>query len=206
MEVNPNCSEMGYALTSEEKSYLLRVARGSIEAAVKRKVYSPIKPADQNLARAAGVFVTIKKNGELRGCIGLIEPEFPLYQIVSKMAVRAATCDPRFESVREDELKDLRIEISILSPLKKLSTIEEIEIGRHGLIIERGIHRGLLLPQVATENNWNREEFLEYTCVKAGLDTEDYKSPDARLYIFSAEIFGEKELGIPSEDNFAERK
>lgn len=193
-------------LTIEEKRELLCIAREAVKAAIAREIYVPLKPSSLNLATKAGAFVTLKEREELRGCIGLIEARYPLYQVIAEMAEKSAMCDPRFEPVRADELKNLQIEISVLSPLKPVHNIEEVEVGLHGLAIEKGFYRGLLLPQVATENNWTREEFLEYTCIKAGLDKESYKDPNAHLFIFSAEVFGEKDLGVMSEEEFGKRK
>jgi len=204
MEIKPDRLQTEPLLTIEEKLLLLGMARDSVKAAVAGEIYVPAEPLSSSLKRRAGAFVTLKKNGMLRGCIGLIEARYPLYKVVAEMAEKAAMCDPRFESVRQDEVEGTDLEISVLSPLKEITKVEEVEIGRHGLVIEKGFYRGLLLPQVATENNWSREEFLEYTCMKAGLDKEAYKNPDAHLYIFSAEVFGEKELGIFSEGGFAE--
>jgi len=203
MEMKSHRPQPKPRLTTEDKLLLLGVARDSVKAAVTGKTYIPIEPLSPNLTSMAGAFVTLKKNGMLRGCIGMIEARYPLYKVVSEMAEKAAMCDPRFESVQKDELEDMDLEISVLSPLRRIKSVEEVEIGRHGLVVEKGFYRGLLLPQVATENNWTREEFLEYTCTKAGLGREAYKNPDAHLYVFSAEVFGEKELGIFSEDGFA---
>ncbi len=190
----------------QEKLELLFIARRAIKESIKGKPYYPAASFGDNLMKPAGAFVTLKKNGELRGCIGLIEAKFPLFEVVAEMAEKAAMSDPRFESVSEEEIDKLEIEISVLSPLKKVVNVEEIEVGRHGLVIEKGYYRGLLLPQVATENGWNREEFLQYTCIKAGLDKDTYKSPDAHLFQFSADVFGEYELGIPTRETLAERK
>jgi AmmeMemoRadiSam system protein A len=200
MEMNREFSRKDNLLTIKEKRELLWVAREAVKAAIAREIYVPSKPADSNLTTKAGAFVTLKEKEELRGCIGLIEARYPLYQVVAEMAEKSAMCDPRFESVRADEFENLQIEISVLSPLRKIHDPKEIEVGRHGLVIEKGFYRGLLLPQVATENNWTREEFLEYTCIKAGLEKESYRLPEANLYIFFAEVFGEKELGVPSEE------
>lgn len=199
-------SEKETLLTIEEKCSLLRMARESVKAAIGGEVYVPAKPASPSLSMKAGAFVTIKEGGELRGCIGLIEATYPLYQVVAEMAEKSAMCDPRFESVRQNELENLELEISVLSPLKRISNFEEVEIGHHGLLIEKGFYRGLLLPQVATENNWDREQFLEYTCLKAGLDKGSYRLPEAHVYVFSAEVFSEKELGIRSEEKIAKGK
>ncbi len=197
---------MGFTLTVEEKHELLCIARKAVKAAIAGEIYVPQKPASANLETNAGAFVTLKEKGELRGCIGLIEGRYPLYRVVAEMAEKSAMCDPRFESVRADEFENLQVEISVLSPLKAINSVEEVEVGRHGLVVEKGFYRGLLLPQVATENNWTRKEFLENTCVKAGLAKESYKDPDVHLYVFSAEVFGEKELGVSREEDLGKRE
>ena len=130
--------------------------------------------------------MTIKKNGNLRGCIGNIQPIMPLYQSVIKNAVAACSADPRFPPMKKEELKDIDVEISILSPLKLLKDVKDIQVGKHGLVIRKGAQGGILLPQVATEYGWDRETFLEQLCMKAGLPRGSWK--DAELYSFTAEI------------------
>ena len=142
-----------------------------------------------------GAFVTLNKDHQLRGCIGNIRGTEALYQTVSRMAIAAATEDPRFPPVRPEELDQITIEISVLTPLKKISSPEEIQIGRDGLYIEKGFYHGLLLPQVATEYGWNREEFLQHTCLKAGLPPDAWRE-GATTYSFSAQVFNEQELGL----------
>jgi hypothetical protein len=138
-----------------------------------------------------GAFVTLKKHGQLRGCIGFIEARKPSYETVRDMAQAAAFSDPRFSPVTQKEFEDLKIEISILTPLKKISDINEIEVGKHGLYIIKGFNSGLLLPQVATEYSWDRVTFLKETCRKAGLPFDAWKDKDAKIFIFSADVFGE---------------
>ena len=140
------------------------------------------------LRQPAGVFVSLHKKGALRGCLGIIVSEEPLLKTVSEIAGRSATADPRFPSVTKDELNDIEIEISILSPLTEISSIDEIHVGTHGLFIQAGMFRGLLLPQVATTQHWNKIEFLEETCIKAGLPPDQWKHSETRIFIFSAEI------------------
>ncbi|MCS7257816.1 MAG: AmmeMemoRadiSam system protein B [candidate division WOR-3 bacterium] len=178
-------------LSAEEKKELLRIARTSIESFVKSKKTPVFSPISSKLKEKYGVFVTIKKNNELRGCIGYIEGLKPLYQAVSEMAIAAATEDPRFPPVSVLELPHITLEITILSPLKKITKISEIEIGRHGLVVKKGPRHGLLLPQVATEYNWNRETFLSHTCWKAGLPDNAWKDPDTEIYIFEGLIIKE---------------
>jgi len=189
-----NVGEPIVGLNKEEKIYLLKLARETIETQLKYHRNPETTPISEKVKEKFGVFVTLHKFGELRGCIGYVEGIKPLYLAVMDMARAAAFEDPRFPPVEMSEVKDLDIEISVLSPLKKIQDISEIEIGKHGLIMERGFHRGLLLPQVATEWGWNREEFLRQTCIKAGLPPDAWKDPETTIYIFSAEIFSEKEL------------
>ncbi len=189
-----NVGEPIVGLNREEKIYLLKLARETIETQLKYHRNPETKPISPKVQEKFGVFVTLHKFGELRGCIGYVEGIKPLYQAVMDMAKAAAFEDPRFPPVELSEVPDLDIEISVLSPLKKIESIDEIVIGKHGLIMQRGFHRGLLLPQVATEWNWNREEFLRQTCLKAGLPPDAWKDPETEIYIFSAEIFSEKEL------------
>ena len=129
-----------------------------------------------------------------RGCIGYVIPFKPLYQTVIEVAEAAATRDWRFTSVQPDELPSIDYEISALSPLETIEDINLIEIGVHGLVIEKGMHKGLLLPQVATDWGWDREEFLEHTCQKAGLKKNAWKDDDCTIQIFSAEVFGENDI------------
>jgi len=138
-----------------------------------------------------GCFVTLTQHGELRGCIGLIKGIKPLYLAVQDMAIAAALRDPRFPPVSPSELDEIEIEISVLTPLKEVEDVEEIKVGRDGIYIERGYHSGLLLPQVATEYGWTREEFLDHTCMKAGLFPGCWKEEGTKIYRFSALIFSE---------------
>jgi uncharacterized protein len=138
-----------------------------------------------------GAFVCVKKRGNLRGCIGYIQAIKPLAITISEMAEAAAFQDPRFPPLRQDELRDLTFEISILSPLKQITDINEIEVGKHGLYIVKGIHAGLLLPQVATEYGWDSETFLEQTCCKAGLPPNAWHDKTTKIYSFSADVFGD---------------
>jgi len=136
-----------------------------------------------------GAFVTITKKGQLRGCIGYIEGRGPLHKTVEEVAEAAAFGDPRFGSVTEKELPDLEYEISVLTPLQRITDVKEIEVGKHGIYMKKGWNSGLLLPQVATEYGWDRQTFLEHTCQKAGLPTNAWKDKSTEIYIFSADIF-----------------
>ena len=180
-------------LTNDQRTQLLGIARQSIEAVFEnRRAELALDSLDDALKRPSGAFVTLnQRTGELRGCIGSIEPVAPLARAVASSAVNAAFRDPRFPPVRKEELPGLHIEISVMSPIVPVSDVNEIEVGRDGLIISRGNRAGLLLPQVATEYAWDRETFLRQTCVKAGLPSEAWRSPDCRIEKFSAEVFGE---------------
>ena len=179
-------------LTEKEKRQLLTIARTVIERSAKNKKILEFNPVKGVLHQNCGAFVTIHKSGVLRGCIGLIEAIKPLYQTVAEMAKAAAFDDPRFPSITAEEVDELDIEISVLSPLEQIDDIEEIEVGTHGIIIQQGIHKGLLLPQVATEYDWDRITFLEHTCQKAGLSKNAWQEEDTVIKIFSANVFGEQ--------------
>ncbi len=183
--------EAGAGLSKREQKALLACARKTLEEAVTLEKIAPAEPKEKALLEKRGVFVTLTKNGRLRGCIGYITPVVPLYRAVSDMTVSAASRDPRFPPVAKEELKDIHIEISVLSPLKNIDDPQEIEIGKHGLFIVRGNNQGLLLPQVATEYMWSREEFLKQTCRKAGLPSNAWRDKETKVYSFSAQIFSE---------------
>ncbi len=176
-------------LSAEEKKLLKEIARKSIEAAVKGKPRPVFKDIPKKLQEHYGVFVTINRRGQLRGCIGHIIGDQPLYISCARMAEAAALEDPRFPPITEKELPELEIEISVLTPLQRVYDFNEIKIGRDGLLIRKGLYSGLLLPQVAVEYGWNVQEFLEHTCHKAGLPSDAYKSKEAEIYKFSAEVF-----------------
>jgi AmmeMemoRadiSam system protein A len=178
-------------LDERERTTLLAIARGAISAYVNG---DPRPPSDAtgSLVRPAGAFVTIQNHGELRGCIGHIEANRPLAQVVADCAIAACSSDPRFPTVTAGELPHLDLEVSVLGPLEPVNDPEEIAVGRHGLVVEMGWHRGLLLPQVATEWNWDRIKFLEQTCHKAGLPRDAWKN-GARVWRFEAEVFSERQ-------------
>ena len=148
---------------------------------------SPI-PADLK----AGAFVTLRMKGRLRGCIGYPDAALPLIEVIQRCAVSAAMSDPRFPPLSPDEWSDLDLEVSVLGPIEPVGDIEDVVVGRHGLIVEFGGRRGLLLPQVATEWNWNAEEFACQTCTKAGLPGDAWQK-GAKLFKFEAEVFGESD-------------
>ncbi|MBN2288966.1 MAG: AmmeMemoRadiSam system protein A, partial [Candidatus Glassbacteria bacterium] len=185
---NPG-EEMG--LTDQEKQYLLKLARDVIcyvVAGGERPSAEAITPV---LAEKRGAFVTIKKKGQLRGCIGYLEAVKPLVETVSEMAAAAALRDHRFPPVSPGELDQLELEISVMSPIHRVADTAKIQVGHHGLIIRRGALQGLLLPQVATEYGWDRETFLAQTCRKAGLPPDAWKMEGTEISAFSAEVFGE---------------
>jgi AmmeMemoRadiSam system protein A len=179
-------------LSPNEKAALLAIARHAIETYVRTgKAY--VEPREEMaLNQRNGCFVTIKQRGQLRGCIGNFQSEHPLFREVAEMAIASATKDPRFYPMREEDLAGFELEVSVLSPLRKIDSIQEIEVGRHGIYLEKGFYRGVLLPQVAVEHGWDRDTFLKQTCVKAGLPTNAWSADDAEIYVFSAQIFGEK--------------
>ncbi|MFC1851129.1 AmmeMemoRadiSam system protein A [candidate division CSSED10-310 bacterium] len=178
--------------TQNEKDDLLALARDAIDTKLKGKTVAVAEQLSEALQTAAGVFVTLHKKGKLRGCIGTFQADFPLYKQVIKMAQASAFEDIRFSSVRLSELKDIDIEISVLSPLREIESIAEIVIGKHGIYITQGFHRGVLLPQVATDHGWDRETFLQHTCMKAGLPMDAWQK-GTKIEIFSATILGEKD-------------
>lgn len=176
-------------LNEEEKKILHHIARTVIENKAKGKPVPEFKVDSLKLKENRGAFVSLHKRGELRGCIGYIEGQGPLHKTIEKMAEAAAFQDPRFPPVTEREIPELDIEISVLTPLKKITDINEIEVGKHGIYIKKGWYSGLLLPQVATEYGWDRKTFLEHTCQKAGLPSNAWKEKNTEIYIFSADIF-----------------
>ncbi|KPJ63507.1 hypothetical protein AMK68_03790 [candidate division KD3-62 bacterium DG_56] len=183
-------------LSDEHKHTLLGIARSCVQAAVAGEA-RPYDSADPTLCERRGAFVTLKTaDGRLRGCIGYPEARYPLYESVARAAAAAATEDWRFPPVTPEELGDIRIEVSALSPIEPVSDLSSIEVGRHGLVAEMGDQRGLLLPQVPGEYGWNREQFLSHTCEKAGLSPNAWRK-GAKMYAFTAEVFGEEEQQSP---------
>jgi MEMO1 family protein len=193
VEVKHPASE-AKSLTLEEKCTLMSIARTTVECVVKGDKVPKFDAQSKDLLENRGAFVTLHKHGDLRGCIGYIVGIKPLYLTVREVAESAALRDPRFDPVRPSELKDLQYEISALSVPRLITDVNEITVGVHGIIIRKGYHQGLLLPQVATEYGWDRATFLRQTCRKAGLPPEAWKDPDTEIEIFSAEVFGEKDV------------
>jgi AmmeMemoRadiSam system protein A len=177
--------------TTPDERELLRIARETLRAAVEEgRTYEPPRPASAELLEERGVFVTLKSYGTLRGCIGYVLPTVPLYLAVRDMAINSALRDPRFPPVTPEELPTLHIEISVMTLLQAVEDPNEIVVGEDGLVIEAEGRSGLLLPQVAPEQGWDRERFLEGVCMKAGLPPDAYTWEDATLQKFQAHIFG----------------
>lgn len=185
---------MSFSLSETEKRFLLQIARETIITFLTSGKKKKEKYFSENLKTPAGVFVTLHEKGDLRGCIGYVEGVKPLQDAVIDNAISAAFSDPRFMPVSADEVEQLDIEISVLTPLELVENVENIEIGKDGLLMKQGYNQGLLLPQVAIEQNWDREAFLRHTCLKAGLPTNAWKDDETVIYKFSAIIFGEKEF------------
>jgi hypothetical protein len=182
-----------FSLSEEDKKTLLKLARISLESFIREgRMVEIAPPSSKALTENGAAFVTLHKAGNLRGCIGSMEARAPLYQTVMRMAVAAGTEDPRFPPVRPEELDDIHIEVSVNTPLREVSGADEVILGTHGVVVEKGFRRGVFLPQVATETGWTKEEFLGNLCVhKAGLPADAYKK-DAKLYVFSSIIFEEE--------------
>ncbi len=180
-------TDLGYS--PEEKERLRELAYHAIRCRCLGVPMPDIAAQSKKLLEPRGAFVCIHKGGDLRGCIGMIEPRGPLSETIKSMAVEAAFKDPRFCAIAPDELDKIEIEISVLTPLQRISEPSAVEIGTHGLYIRSGFHAGLLLPQVAVENGWDRMQFLDWTCAKAGLPKGAWKDPDSEVYVFSADVF-----------------
>ncbi|NLW51716.1 MAG: AmmeMemoRadiSam system protein B [Candidatus Brocadiaceae bacterium] len=183
-------------LADDDRRALLHLARTAIDQAVRERRLRPPEPAapSEALRRPGAAFVTLTRDGQLRGCIGHVEADGPLCDCVARMAVLAALRDPRFRPVAPDELDELRIEISVLTPLTRLRDVADLRVGRDGLVVERRPARGLLLPQVASEHGWDAREFLRQTCAKAGLPEDAWQDADVTIYRFQAEVFSEDQF------------
>ena len=175
-----------------EQERLIDIARQTIEAYATLGRAPVLQEDSVALNQKLGVFVTLKKNGQLRGCIGVFTggSDLPLWQMVREMAKAAAFNDPRFSPVNAGELKDLEYEVSVLSPLKKINDWQQIELGKHGVEIKRGTSSGVFLPQVATETGWDLETFMGQLCSqKAGLPWDCWKEKETEIYTFTAQVF-----------------
>jgi AmmeMemoRadiSam system protein A len=175
-------------ISASNQHDLLALARRALEA---RVCHSAPPDAETALDMWSGAFVSIFHDGELRGCLGRLNSNLPLGHLVLQLAQAVADSDPRFDRVTPQELEGIGLEISVLTREREIESVNEIEVGRHGLIIESGTNRGLLLPQVATEHRWDRDTFLGHTCQKAGLPADAWKR-GARIFVFEAEVFGER--------------
>ncbi len=185
--------DSGTGLSAAEKKRLLYIARTTLEYQLAGKDIPDFTDSSAVLARPGSAFVTLTNKGKLRGCVGYVEPVYPLYETVS-LAALGAVYDRRFfaDPVTKEELKDIDIEISVLSPLKPIKSVDEIVIGTHGLVIRKGGRSALYLPQVPVEQGWNLDEYLESICYKAGLMGDAWKDPGAQLFVFTADVFAEK--------------
>jgi AmmeMemoRadiSam system protein A len=181
--------------SADERATLLALAHRAIQAKLDSQSLDTTAPSD-HLAELRGAFTTLHLEGELRGCVGYVVPMYPLYRTIAETAVAAAFGDPRFSPVTPEEAGHLVIEISVLSLMFPIQP-EEVEVGKHGLLISRGTRRGLLLPQVPLEQGWDRLSFLEQTCYKAGLPPLAWKE-GAQIEAFTAEVFGESHFATPA--------
>ena len=185
--------EISQELNEQDKKELLKIARNSIKSYLKNGSLPEINITNQKIAEPKGVFVTLKKQGNLRGCIGTFDYQTPLAINVAKMAIETAFFDSRFPPLTENELDEIQIEISVLSPLRKIKDpFSEIQLGKHGVVIKKGNLSGVFLPQVATENNWDLETFLNQLCQnKIGIEPDAWKRGDVEIYTFTADVFEE---------------
>jgi AmmeMemoRadiSam system protein A len=181
---------MSELLNRAQQKFLLDLARQTIEHYLRTRKILKVKIEDKELKAPRGAFVTLKFNEELRGCIGYPLPYKPLYETIIDVAISASTQDYRFEPLTLEELPQTKIEISVLSLPKPVKDIKEIEVGKHGIIISKGLNKGLLLPQVPVEYNWDLETYLRHGCLKAGLDENEWKK-GVNVEVFSAQVFSE---------------
>jgi uncharacterized protein len=181
--------------TDHERQLLLELARRYLTAGVRKQKLREEGPSHEKLLNPGGAFVTLHRHGRLRGCVGQLPSKEALGSVIAHCAQAAALDDPRFKPVTGDELGEIEIELSVLSQLEKITVDDvnagKIQPGNHGLVVSRGQQRGVLLPQVATNFNWQARRFLEETCVKAGLESEAWKDPQTRVEVFTAEVFSE---------------
>ena len=182
----------------DDQQVLLKLARQALQARVHGSSSTPALERGGVFDEPRGAFVTLHRRGELRGCLGRVDVAAPLIETIADLAAIVADSDPRFEEVTPQELPDIEIEISILTPEQEVLSIEEIEVGRHGVIVEQGYKRGLLLPQVATENGWNVTTFLEHVCRKAFLPADAWRN-GAKIFIFEAQVFAERPIDFPKD-------
>jgi AmmeMemoRadiSam system protein A len=179
-------------LDGSARQELLTLARFTLETYLSTRQTPDYATGRPELQSRAGAFVTLRRGDELRGCIGHVAPDTPLYHTIQKCAISAAVEDTRFVPVTYPELPQLRIEISVLSPPERVHDLSAIVVGQHGLLVSRPHRRGLLLPQVAAENGWDRDTFLAYTCRKAGLPLDAWRDPLTIIETFTAQVFSEE--------------
>ncbi len=184
---------MELELTDREKMMLLRTARESIASHLEGRT-GDYPEATERIKTVCGAFVTLHEGEDLRGCIGNISGTKPLIDGIRELAVSSAFRDPRFPPLHRDELEQVDIEISVLTPLEKASSPDEVEVGRHGIMMRSGPRSGILLPQVPIEQGWDREQFLDQTCRKAGLPAGCWQEEQTEIFLFSAIVFGEKDF------------
>jgi AmmeMemoRadiSam system protein A len=184
-------AEAEFSLSGADRAALISIARRSVEAMVLRKPFTPVSAPAGMLLDERGVFVTLRRNGDLRGCIGYVAPVKPLYLAVQEVSEMAARNDTRFRPVAPDELAQLRYEISVLSPFRRVFDVTQIKVGRDGLLIKKGSYEGILLPQVPQEQHWDRDKFLQQACLKAGLPADAWRDPATDIFSFSALVFGQ---------------
>lgn len=183
------------SIPKSEQHVLLELARNSIAAKLFGTEIPQFGDLSHRLIENRGVFVSLKKNDKLRGCIGFIHGVKPLYQMVQDVAESAAFRDPRFPPLTKEELSEVKIEISVMTPLHKVPSPRKIKVRQHGVLIKHGEAQGLLLPQVAERNKWDRKALLENVCLKAGLEKRAWQDPEAELMVFEAQVFEEQPLG-----------
>lgn len=187
-----------FRLSDEDRRTLLSLARRAISHVVFHRDFPDLPPPSGCLAEPGPVFVSLRCNGKLRGCVGRTFSDIALAETVAQCAITAALQDARFMPVGNEEMAGLQIEISVLSELQPLPP-DEIQVGVHGILVIRDAHRGLLLPQVAVERNWSAERFLDEACRKAGLPLDAWRDPETKLYAFTADVFSEANLIAPAE-------
>jgi AmmeMemoRadiSam system protein A len=187
------------SLAEREKHLLLQIARSALTLGVANKPPPHEFPNEEFLQQPSGAFVTLHRRNRLRGCVGQLPGRDALAAVVAHCARAAALDDSRFDPVTSAELSEIDIEVSVLSLLQDVA-LEAIEPGKHGLLVSRGMQRGVLLPQVASQFNWGAQRFLEETCVKAGLERDAWKDPATRIQAFTAEVFSEAAFPSPPQN------
>jgi AmmeMemoRadiSam system protein A len=192
-EKKVSSNSMDAPLNEEQQKVLIKLARDTIDLYLKSGQRIQFDSEDERFKVKQGAFVTLRKQGDLRGCIGHIIPMEALSDTIIDMAIASSTEDPRFRRVTPNEMKDIDIEISVLSIPRRVKSADEIEIGKHGVIVSRGMRKGVFLPQVADETGWDKVTFLQHLCAdKAGLPKDAWKDKDTEIDVFTAQVFEEK--------------